>query len=123
MNGISHTFRNGDLEVFIDGFSRALNNPGKNRSARMFHQIVRIVFDIRLALDLGLKGNDDEPSPSAVIIRPNFGEMVRIKDKCLRRLFRPAYVSGMAARYHHRLGGGWRHGSFDRLFEAPLQYP
>ncbi len=85
MNGISHTFRNGDLEVFIDGFSCALNNPGKNRAARMFHQIVRIIFDIRLALDLGLKGDDDESSPSAVIIGAHLGEMIGIKDKGMRR--------------------------------------
>ena len=47
----------------------------------MVIQIIRIVLDIRIALDPGIEGDHDQPPPDTVIIGPYLRQMVGIENQ------------------------------------------
>ena len=85
VNGILHTLREWNFVVDIDDFFRAFDNPCKDALARIGEQVLSVVFNIAVALNLGVERNDNQSTPDTGIGSAYLRQMVGVQNEGMAR--------------------------------------
>ena len=78
-NGILYHLRLRDMVVLGDDALGSLDDPRQDRATGLVVQVVGVVLDVRVALDLCVEGDDDQPTPCPGVNGTNLGQMVGIE--------------------------------------------
>ena len=86
VDGLLHDLGVPDLELGVVDLLRPLDDPGEDVFAALLVEDVAVVLDVVVVLDeLVVEGDDDDPSPDAVVHPFDLGKVVGVEDEGMGR--------------------------------------
>ena len=84
LDSVTNALRNSQLEIAFNNLFRSLDYPRQRRTACFFSKVVRVIFDVRIALDFGIERYNYKPAPCTLVICSDPRKMICVQHKRVR---------------------------------------